>query len=334
MFCVNCGCKLTQDALFCHKCGTKVNDYSRSAPVQKSETTDLNRNALRIYLQDVLSLECIKRKYQIELKKLDKSLSLPKSVIKECPIDIFGTGTKSRPIHLAYGGKKYYIAVYDNYPFYNGLVDTDSFLNPSVFRWLEIDENIKYLKSESAWQDYGTGYFSNKRYKKNAANEFLRAYSEFKKTAPAEFVERTQYREGIVSRKHGIASELSKLEELLKKAYNRNIIPGVFRNNLYAVFYLHDFISTSNESFATALLHYDLNEIKAKLDTVISQQQEIIIRQSIMVAQNKQLLQQNKNQLHKLSQIEDNTYRAAQYAEIAANNAEACAWISMANYLK
>ncbi len=38
--------------------------------------------------------------------------------------------------------------------------------------------------------------------------------------------------------------------------------------------------------------------------------------------------------LNSLASIEGNTHMASQYAEIAANNAEACAWIGVANYIK
>ena len=87
-------------------------------------------------------------------------------------------------------------------------------------------------------------------------------------------------------------------------------------------------------TLTTALLHFDLNEIKKKLDKIIAQQEEIIIQQAINNAQNQQLLRQNQQQLEYLSTIESNTSQAAQYAEIAANNAEACAWIGMANYIE
>lgn len=100
------------------------------------------------------------------------------------------------------------------------------------------------------------------------------------------------------------------------------------------MYYLNDFIQTSNESLSTALLHFDLNEIKQKLDTVIEQQEEIIINQAIIQAQNEQMIKQNTNMLNSLASIEGNTHMASQYAEIAANNAEACAWIGVANYIK
>lgn len=46
------------------------------------------------------------------------------------------------------------------------------------------------------------------------------------------------------------------------------------------------------------------------------------------------MIEQNQQTLNKLASVEGNTERAAQYPEIASNNAEACAWIGLANYIK
>ena len=60
---------------------------------------------------------------------------------------------------------------------------------------------------------------------------------------------------------------------------------------------------------------------------------EIIINQAEQEAQNKKLYEQNQRTLEKLSEIEGNTYYAAQYAEIAADNAETVAWLEVVNNL-
>ena len=76
--------------------------------------------------------------------------------------------------------------------------------------------------------------------------------------------------------------------------------------------------------------------LKTKLDKIIIQQQEIIINQAQLLAQNQTICEQNKRQLtelERLANIENNTAHAAQYAEIAARNAETATWISLANYI-
>lgn len=119
----------------------------------------------------------------------------------------------------------------------------------------------------------------------------------------------------------------------MENAYSVNIVPQQFRN-LYAIYYLCEFISTSNESFSNALLQCNLEEIKQQLATVIENQREMIINQAILIAQNEEIIAQNNQNLKHLAKVENNTAFAAKYSQIAAVNAEACAWIGVANYIK
>lgn len=104
--------------------------------------------------------------------------------------------------------------------------------------------------------------------------------------------------------------------------------------NIYSIFYLYDYLSTSQESLQSALLHYNLEEIKTRIDEVISQQSEIILQQAIQTAHLEVIENQNTKILKHAAETEQNTALAAQYAQIAANNAEACAWINLAQYIK
>ncbi|MBQ7096074.1 MAG: zinc ribbon domain-containing protein [Clostridia bacterium] len=144
-----------------------------------------------------------------------------------------------------------------------------------------------------------------------------------------------------------IEDDLTKASELLKKQYDLNIIPNKFRN-LESIWYICDYFDSSTESLSEILVHLDLDEIKEKLDNIIKNQQKIIINQAIQIAQNKSIITQNQEILGRLSSIEHNTEKISQntqeianntlsttqWSQIAANNAEACAWISMANYIK
>lgn len=144
-----------------------------------------------------------------------------------------------------------------------------------------------------------------------------------------------------------IKDDLTRVSELLKKQYDLNIIPNKFRN-LESIWYICDYFDSSIESLSEILVHLDLDEIKEKLDGIIKNQQQIIINQAIQIAQNRSIINQNQEILGRLSSIEhnteqisqntqqiaNNTLSTAQWSQIAANNAEACAWISMANYIK
>lgn len=70
MFCSKCGCQLNDEAVFCYKCGNKI-----SVPVREAKEIELDREALQIYLYDILTLECIRQKYYAKLYRIKKQLS-------------------------------------------------------------------------------------------------------------------------------------------------------------------------------------------------------------------------------------------------------------------
>lgn len=53
-----------------------------------------------------------------------------------------------------------------------------------------------------------------------------------------------------------------------------------------------------------------------------------------MEAQNDELISQNKNMIHRIAKTEENTQTGAEYAQVAANYAEANAYFGWATYLK
>lgn len=175
-------------------------------------------------------------------------------------------------------------------------------------------------------------------YKKmNESNEENRARAESEQQAEVTRLNRENCeKKRLTAERAAVYKEYQKALELLDDAYSANIIPSQFRS-LYAVYFLYDFITTSKESFSGALLHCDLDKIESQLGRVIAQNEQMIINQQIQIAQDKELLDGNKESLDRLeglARIENNTLLASQYADIAASNAQACAWIGMANYIK
>lgn len=108
---------------------------------------------------------------------------------------------------------------------------------------------------------------------------------------------------------------------LLQKAYDANIIPQQFRN-IEGVYYLYDYLSTSNQSLSEALMQANLEAIKSKLDNMIKLQSAQIIQQAQTNARLDNIQAQNQR-LQELSEAtKNNTAVAAKYAQIAAVNAE------------
>lgn len=334
MFCPKCGAQVSDGNNFCQNCGAKLNqlvgNFHSSTEVRNSN--EIDREALRIYLGDILALECIKSKLcdRWNEKKNEVTRIKKWNYYKKYNLSI-----KGMVVHFFYNGKDIYLATDDfEYSFF---IKCDPKLIGGEYKWWHIDDTlVGKINDEYPYADAWSyripslGFFERIKVTK----EFIGFYKDFKKNGPIGY-EKTLVKVANLNKScDNIAREYYKACELLKKAYSINVIPEMFRDGIYSIYYLYNFISTSKESLTTALLHYDLNEIKTKLDRIIDQQEEIIIQQAVSAAQNEHIIAQNQSQLNRLAEIESNTAMAAQYAEIASNNAEACAWISLAQYVK
>lgn len=323
MYCYKCGTKNADNATYCYKCNTKIS--SIPLPSKPQTPTELDSKALAIYLHDVLTLEYARRREAITINTLDYNYkrSLTYAYKKE-------TISSYNYFHLKYDGKNYYIAVNRDKS-----VCLDSTLSGSDWYWLEIESNMQRLYKQDTWRNGSTyANFITKIPKRiQWRDKFFQTYEEFKLTAPGEFQKIKDNYNIYVNKRNDMYAEFSHIKEMLLKTYDLNIIPDQYRN-IYAIYYLYNFISTSNQSLSIALLHFDLKEIKSKLDKIIEQQEELILNQSILMSQNEELMEQNQSYLSTLSKIESNTAQTSQYASIAARNSELCAWIGYANYLK
>ena len=122
----------------------------------------------------------------------------------------------------------------------------------------------------------------------------------------------------IESLQQEIQSEINTISSALEKAYSINIIPKQFRD-IYGIYYLYDYLSTSNESLSSALMQANLEAIKQKLDQMIQLQSEMLIEQR---QANREQFRHNQQMLESSRRIEQNSYVASQYAEISALNSE------------
>ena len=141
-----------------------------------------------------------------------------------------------------------------------------------------------------------------------------------------------------------ISEELSNAKRILSNLYDVNMIPTKYRN-IGCAYFIHDFFSTSNVPLNNVFLHLDLDKIQSQLDAVIKNQRDIMLQQAIIISQNEEMIAQNQvlfrelSDMNKsvntaLSSIQENSYETSEWARIAALNAETCAWLSFANYIK
>lgn len=91
-------------------------------------------------------------------------------------------------------------------------------------------------------------------------------------------------------------SHLQEAKGKLQQVYSVNIIPNKYRT-IYVAYYLYDYISSCRETDVDRVLQTMLLEqIIAKLDKIIAQQEEIILNQRMQLAKQDYLIAQSKQQ--------------------------------------
>lgn len=326
MFCQNCGCSLSDNINFCPKCGSKTENLSiqkEDKLFQHEDTSqaEMNRDVIIQYLYDVRSLEVARKKIHDNMesvKAYSNSLGISQSFQKPILDTESQIGDIAMCVILSLIAGSVVIGIGW---FLSWLFDSDALLILGILVGI-----IAIIG--------GICYFAYSQHQENTNHdyqiiEYNNRIASDKKRVEQELLEKAQLEDALIDMK----KEFQTAENLLEQAYSVNILPMQFRN-IYAVYYLYDYLSTSFETLRDALLQCNLDEIKQKLNTVIEQQQEIILNQAIMISQMAELQAQNQEMLYHAAATEQNTALAAQYAQIAANNAEACAWIGVAQYIK
>ena len=166
---------------------------------------------------------------------------------------------------------------------------------------------------------------------------------------------RVQYAEEWAQRKSYLQNESEKVDGLLNESYSLNILPSPYRN-IQSVYYIYDYMSTSQASFDETLMHEHLengfDRILSRLDTIVSNQGKQIFQLRAIEAQNQRQIEQTQNVLYQLDEMDRNNRAAfsnmqsslnsiqasseqtSQYAAIAASYSAVNAYFSVADYLK
>lgn len=133
-------------------------------------------------------------------------------------------------------------------------------------------------------------------------------------------------------------NESEHIAATLEKVYDANIIPRQYRD-VYAAVYLYDWFSTSMaDDLDMALNMYVLEEIKDRLDSIISMLSESLMNQKIMLAnQTKSIEQQQQyraEMLGKLNCLQVTAQEQSAYLEMIEANTTAMAYFSAAEYIR
>ncbi len=336
MFCVKCGNKMADGSVFCPQCGTKVGD-SGTVTASKQEgvySKELDKRALKIYLKNVLVLECIVHKLNRQIDELNKKIQdLSKNNYYK---KYYTQSGYNNFFHFFYNSKTYYVLTGSD----GGNVYNCTFDKYSEKIWVDIETILPKLNKKETWYYKSHLIWSKackrdiywirdyKKRQKDLKREFLQYYKEFQEAAPIEYEKNRQTLSEWRKNYEILCKKSKEANKLLSDAYKINIVPGTMRNNLSAIYYLYDVVSTSSLSFEVAILNFNLEEIKARLDKVIQKQQESIINQARMIAQNDIICAQNEKMLKSIAAVELNTEYAAKYSQIAASNTDSLVWLA------
>ncbi len=131
--------------------------------------------------------------------------------------------------------------------------------------------------------------------------------------------------------------EIQMVSDLLQKAYSANIIPGQYRN-LYASVFLYDYFSKARfaDDLDMVLNTFVLEQIKDRLDTIITQLSEVLINQSISISKQEDALEQQKKYQkrmeHKISQIQASNEEQEMYLDMIESHTRITAYFAAENY--
>lgn len=327
MFCVNCGKEINDNQKFCRYCGAKnefgINLISSNSEILNNTkpqqmNTFFDRDVLNNYMYNIRTLEVVKSELLAQKQNILYRIS--------------NLGYRQNMYEPSADGESIMYAIFGGGGFIVAVLVIGTLLKETVGEWFDWKD---FLSGLMAFLIIGTilivgGYIIYKLY--GAANE-KQNYVYRKKQDEIRVENELKEKSALEEFSNELDEEINKTDKLLNEAYSVNLIPSKYRN-VYAAYFLYDYISTSTATLSEALLHCDLDTIIEKLKTVIEQQSEMIMELAAANAKNEAIIQQNEQMLQHAIQTENNTALAAQYSQIAATNSKVTAYCQMVQFLE
>lgn len=363
MYCVNCGKVISDNIRFCQYCGCKVNGDNNTINIKHStdvlgtvtKNKILNNEAVRIYVNDILNCEVALEVLEEKKQRFQEDIDRNSENVGRKFYQIYND--RNYYLKLMWKENKVYILkVYkrkDHNIHLGVLVDFDeipwTMMNRVYWKEIDIKEYKKLSKSGllGVSGDWCRGYTYNRiaeeesisglqeDYRsKDARDTFLEAYEDMRNNGESYYNDDIQYINSLKKNIVDIDNLITEGKRNLSNLYGLNIIPAIYRN-IYSIYFINDYIQSSNERISEAFLHLDLNTIKRQLSDVINAQKEMIFQQSVMISQNDELLEENSHMLKQLAKMEENIQTGNQYlqsvnqyARIAEENISTCRWLA------
>lgn len=133
-----------------------------------------------------------------------------------------------------------------------------------------------------------------------------------------------------------LRTDYANVKKLREQAYGINVVPRQYRD-IYAVYYLYDFFSTSRETnLENVIQTFVLEEIKQKVDKIIQQNEQIMLNQRVQMAlqenQNRMIAENHKEEMQRFAQLEHNQELQSDYLKMIETNQEVTNFILASDF--
>lgn len=327
MFCSNCGKEINENQKFCRYCGTKNedefqlnslnNEILNNTQFQQVNTV-FDRNVLNNYMYNIRILEVVKNELLVQKQNVLYRIS--------------NLGYRQNMYEPSTDGESIMYALFGGGGFIVAVLVIGTLLKETIGEWLDWTDFFSGLMTLLI---IGTiviagGYIIYELY---SAAKSKQDYLYRKRQDEIRVENELKEKSALEEIADELDEEIIENDKLLSEAYSVNLIPSKYRN-VYAAYFLYDYISTSTATLSEALLHCDLDTIIEKLESVIEQQSEMIMELAASNANNEAIIRQNEQMLQHAIQTENNTALAAQYSQIAATNSKVTAYCQMVQFLE
>lgn len=301
MFCHNCGNEISTELKFCTYCGAENKNFSQTQVQQvnsygniRKTDGEIDRNVLINYLGNLRTLELANSKLREEKNKMERQAN------------VLGMDNYRKPLVTNYLLFWFiYMVCFCGTPYMIGNI-------------MKYSKTLYSFGNALCFISIILGVIWTIRY--------IFLYIKDSQKYNNCIINENEQKNGILQVLPYVNNDLRQNNTLLDKAYSLNIIPAKYRN-IYAIYFLYEYMTTSNATLSEALYQCVLDEISRKLDNVIRQQREAIILSARQNALNEQIVRQNDEILRHAIAIEKNTELSTKYSHIAAINSETVAQI-------
>lgn len=134
-----------------------------------------------------------------------------------------------------------------------------------------------------------------------------------------------------------LKKKLRDAQVLRQQVYSVNIIPARYRS-VYVAYYLYDYFNTSRETDLDKVIQtLLLDEIKQRLDKIISQMEELLIEQRYQTAlqekQSAMIASNHREQMKRMARMEQNQELQADYLNMIEQNQNVTNFILTMDFL-